>query len=317
MYQNNIYLKPNINQRGKFKTNKVLNQKISINKKIKRKPSWIKLKTPINNNVLGLRRLIRKNKLHTVCEEASCPNIGECFSSGTATFMILGDICTRRCPFCDVAHGKPKPPDINEASNLAKIINQMKLNYVVITSVDRDDLLDRGALHFHHCINQIRKECANTKIEILVPDFRSKIDIALDILSKSPPDVFNHNLESVPRLYSKVRPGADYYASLSLIKKFKERNNHIFTKSGLMVGIGEKSDEVKQVLIDLREHGCDMVTIGQYLQPSRYHLPLERYVHPNEFQDLASFAKKLGFTSVASSPMVRSSYHADQQMFSN
>ena len=292
MYQNNIYLKPNINQRGKFKTNKVLNQKISINKNIKRKPSWIKLKTPINNNVLGLRRLIRKNKLHTVCEEASCPNIGECFSSGTATFMILGDICTRRCPFCDVAHGKPKPPDINEASNLAKIINQMKLNYVVITSVDRDDLLDRGALHFHHCINQIRKECANTKIEILVPDFRSKIDIALDILSKSPPDVFNHNLESVPRLYSKVRPG-------------------------LMVGIGEKSDEVEQVLIDLREHGCDMVTIGQYLQPSRYHLPLERYVHPSEFQDLASFAKKLGFTSVASSPMVRSSYHADQQMFSN
>ena len=313
MYQNNTYQKPEQNKRGRLKTNKVSIQSIATDKKIKRKPQWIRVKAPINQDVLNLKKLIRKNKLHTVCEEAACPNIGECFAGGTATFMILGDICTRRCPFCDVAHGKPRPPDINEPKNLANIIKEMKLKYVVITSVDRDDLLDRGATHFAACIDRIREECPEIKIEILVPDFRSKIDIALNILAASPPDIFNHNLESTPRLYKQVRPGADYFASLLLIKKFKEQNKIVPTKSGLMLGLGEKISEVKEVLVDLREHNCDMVTMGQYLQPSRYHLPVERYVHPNEFEELARYAKSLGFVNVASSPLVRSSYHADLQ----
>ena len=313
MYQKNTYQKPKQYQRGKLKTNKMPIEFISVDTKIERKPEWIRVKAPINEDVLHLKRLIRKNKLHTVCEEAACPNISECFAGGTATFMILGDVCTRRCPFCDVAHGKPLAPDINEPENLANIIKEMKLKYVVITSVDRDDLLDRGAAHFLACIDKIRKECPKIKIEILVPDFRSKVDIALNILAKAPPDVFNHNLESIPRLYKKVRPGADYYASLLLIKKFKEHNKMIPTKSGLMLGLGEKLSEVKEVLVNLRDHNCDMVTIGQYLQPSRYHLPVERYVHPDEFEELACYAKSLGFTSVASSPLVRSSYHADLQ----
>ena len=316
MYQNNIYIKPEIKQRGKLKTSKILNQKISFDKKIERKPFWITTKKPINEHVLNLKKLIRKNKLHTVCEEASCPNLGECFSNGTATFMILGDICTRRCPFCDVAHGKPKKPDINEPDNLANIINEMELKYIVITSVDRDDLIDRGASHFLRCIQKIRQKCNETKIEILVPDFRSKVDSALGILEKSPPDVFNHNLESIPRLYKQIRPGANYHASLMLIKKFKERNKNVLTKSGLMVGLGEELNEVMQVLVDLKRHNCDMVTIGQYLQPSRYHLPVKRYVHPDEFKELANYAEKLGFINVASAPMVRSSYHADMQVFS-
>ena len=227
--------------------------------------------------------------------------------------MILGDVCTRRCPFCDVAHGKPRAPDINEPRNLANIINKMKLKYVVITSVDRDDLLDRGASHFVSCIKKIRQECPEIKIEILVPDFRSKIDTALDILANSPPDIFNHNLESIPRLYKKVRPGADYFSSLLLIKKFIEQNQIVPTKSGLMLGLGEKLSEVKEVLVDLRNHSCDMLTIGQYLQPSRYHLPVERYVHPEEFEELGCYARSLGFVNVASSPLVRSSYHADLQ----
>ncbi len=313
MYQNNNYQKPEQSRRGKLKTNKISVQFIATDKKIERKPKWIKVKAPINDDVLNLKKLIRRNKLHTVCEEAACPNIAECFASGTATFMILGDVCTRRCPFCDVAHGKPRPPDINEPRNLANIIKEMKLKYVVITSVDRDDLLDRGATHFVSCIDTIRQKCPEIKIEILVPDFRSKIDIALDILAKSPPDIFNHNLESIPRLYKKVRPGADYFSSLLLIKKFKEQNQIVPTKSGLMLGLGEKLNEVKEVLLDLRAHSCDMVTIGQYLQPSRYHLPVERYVHPEEFEELGCYARSLGFVNVASSPLVRSSYHADLQ----
>jgi len=313
MYQNNNYQKPEQSRRGKLKTNKTPIQFIKNDKKIQRKPKWIKVKAPISDEVLNLKKLIRHNKLHTVCEEAACPNIAECFASGTATFMILGDICTRRCPFCDVAHGKPRVPDINEPRNLANIIKKMELKYVVITSVDRDDLLDRGAAHFVSCIDMIRQECPAIKIEILVPDFRSKIDIALDILAKSPPDIFNHNLESIPRLYSKVRPGADYFSSLTLIKKFKEQNQVVPTKSGLMLGLGEKLSEVKEVLVDLRDHSCDMLTIGQYLQPSRYHLPVERYIHPEEFEELGRYARSLGFISVASSPLVRSSYHADLQ----
>ena len=313
MYQNNNYQKPEQSRRGKLKTNKIPVQFITTDKKIERKPEWIKVKAPVSDDVLNLKKLIRQNKLHTVCEEAACPNITECFASGTATFMILGDVCTRRCPFCDVAHGKPRALDINEPRNLANIIKEMKLKYVVITSVDRDDLLDRGASHFVSCINKIRQECPEIKIEILVPDFRSKIDIALDILAKSPPDIFNHNLESIPRLYKKVRPGANYFSSLLLIKKFKEQNQTVPTKSGLMLGLGEKLSEVKEVLVDLREHSCNMVTIGQYLQPSRYHLPVERYIHPEEFEKLGHYARSLGFVNVASSPLVRSSYHADLQ----
>jgi len=313
MYQDNIHKQPIRDKRGRLKTNKNPVKFMRVEGKLKRKPNWIKAKAPTDKKVLELKSLIREHRLHTVCEEASCPNIGECFGHGTATFMIMGDICTRRCPFCDVAHGKPKGLDPDEATNLAHAIKIMKLKYVVITSVDRDDLLDRGAGHFVDCINQIRIDSPDTKIEILVPDFRSKIDIALDILKKAPPDIFNHNLESVPALYTKVRPGADYSASLELIKKFKQQNNSVPTKSGLMLGLGETIDQVKQVLIDLKDNDCNMITIGQYLQPSHYHLPVERYVHPDEFEALRKFAEDLGFDNVASAPMVRSSYHADLQ----
>jgi len=313
MYQDNVHKQPERDKRGKLKINKNRVNIVPIEGKFERKPKWIKAKAPTDEKVLKLKKLIRQHKLHTVCEEATCPNIGECFGHGTATFMIMGDLCTRRCPFCDVANGKPKALDIDEPANLAHAIKLMQLKYVVITSVDRDDLPDRGAAHFVACIDKIRLECSTTKIEILVPDFRSRIDIALDILKKTPPDVFNHNLESVPRLYPKVRPGADYSASLSLIKKFKQQNNTVMTKSGLMLGLGETIDEVKQVLEDLRNHDGDMVTIGQYLQPSRYHLPVERYVNPEEFEALRYFAEGLGFINVASAPMVRSSYHADLQ----
>lgn len=313
MYQDNIHKQPERDKRGKLKTNKIPVKIIPVEGALPRKPGWIKAKAPTDAKVSGLKKLIRKHKLHTVCEEASCPNLGECFAHGTATFMIMGDICTRRCPFCDVAHGKPLALDKNEPANLANAIKLMQLKYVVITSVDRDDLLDRGAGHFVACIDKIRHESPETKIEILVPDFRSKVDIALDILRQSPPDVFNHNLESIPRLYTQVRPGADYVASLNLIKKFKQLNNTVPTKSGLMLGLGETLDEVKKVLEDLREHDCDMVTIGQYLQPSRYHLPVERFVHPDEFAELGQYAEQSGFKNVASAPMVRSSYHADLQ----
>ena len=313
MYQDNSYKQPEKDKRGRLKTNKNPASPIPVTVEVQRKPAWIRAKAPTDEKVLGLKKLIRQHKLHTVCEEASCPNLGECFGHGTATFMIMGDICTRRCPFCDVAHGKPQPLDSSEPANLAEAVRLMQLNYVVITSVDRDDLADRGAGHFVACIQAIRSASPDTRIEILVPDFRLRIDRALDILQQAPPDVFNHNLESVPRLYTKVRPGADYAASLSLLQKFKQQQPAVPAKSGLMLGLGESMDEVKQVLLDLKQHDCDMVTIGQYLQPSRYHLPVERFVHPDEFKEIGDFASQLGFSNVASAPMVRSSYHADLQ----
>ncbi|KZZ61046.1 lipoyl synthase, partial [Oleiphilus sp. HI0123] len=253
------------------------------------------------------------HKLHSVCEEASCPNLGECFGGGTATFMIMGDICTRRCPFCDVAHGRPKPLAENEPRELAIAIADMALRYVVITSVDRDDLRDGGAQHFADCVNEIRERSSDIEIEILVPDFRGRMEVALDILKQTPPDVFNHNLETVPSLYKKVRPGSDYQWSLDLLKSYKALAPNVLTKSGLMLGIGETIEEVEQVMRDLRAHDVDMLTLGQYLQPSKDHLALERFVTPQEFDDLAVLAKELGFKHVASGPMVRSSYHADKQ----
>ena len=278
-----------------------------------RKPDWIRIRLPSGNKVQELKQTLRENKLHTVCEEASCPNLSECFTRGTATFMILGDICTRRCPFCDVAHGRPLGLDKDEPKHLAETIKAMKLNYVVITSVDRDDLRDGGAGHFVECIQETRALNPNTQIEILVPDFRGRMDIAIELMSSNPPDVFNHNLETIPDLYRKVRPGSDYQWSLDLIKNFKAAQPTVYTKSGLMLGIGETIDQVKDVLRDLKDHDCDMITLGQYLQPSLNHLPVERYVHPDEFEELREFGDALGFRHVASGPMVRSSYHADVQ----
>lgn len=304
---------PSRDQRGKLKTAKIPIRVIPMEGKPPRKPSWIRSKAPTGNEVSRLKSLLREQKLHTVCEEAACPNLGECFSHGTATFMIMGDICTRRCPFCDVAHGRPKPLDMNEPEHLAQAVKKMKLKYVVITSVDRDDLKDGGASHFTACIEAIRDKAPTVKIEILVPDFRRKMEIAISKLTICPPDVFNHNLETVPRLYRKARPGADYEWSLQLIKNFKEQQPDIPSKSGLMLGLGETFDEIKQVLHDLRAYGCDMLTVGQYLQPSRYHLQVERFVTPDEFTELGDYAKGLGFKNVASGPMVRSSYHADLQ----
>jgi len=279
----------------------------------KRKPAWIRAKAPSNPDVIRLKSLLRENKLHTVCEEAACPNLGECFSHGTATFLIMGNICTRRCPFCDIAHGKPDPLDQNEPSHLAKTIASMKLKHVVVTSVDRDDLRDGGSAHFTQCIDEIRQQSPQTQIEVLVPDFRGRMEVALDELAKSPPDIFNHNLESIPRLYKAVRPGSDYQWSLNLIKNFQQMHPDVPTKSGLMLGLGESIEEVHQVMQDLRDHGCRMLTLGQYLQPSRHHLAVERFVTPAEFDELAIVAKQMGFEHVASGPMVRSSYHADLQ----
>lgn len=278
-----------------------------------RKPEWIRMKAPDSARYQEIKRVLRENNLHTVCEEASCPNIGECFSGGTATFMILGDICTRRCPFCDVAHGKPLPPDVNEPENLARTIAQMKLRYVVITSVDRDDLLDGGAQHFVDCIKAVRAQSPEIKIEILVPDFRGRLDIALKILSEAPPDVMNHNLETIPRLYKQARPGSDYQNSLNLLKTFAEMYPHIPTKSGLMLGLGETDEEILEVMRDLRAHKVSMLTLGQYLQPSVHHLPVMRYVEPAVFEQLREKAEAMGFNNTASGPMVRSSYHADLQ----
>ncbi len=278
-----------------------------------RKPEWIRMKVPDSARFQEIKQILRENHLHTVCEEASCPNIGECFSGGTATFMILGDICTRRCPFCDVAHGKPLPPDINEPANLAKTISQMRLNYVVITSVDRDDLPDGGAQHFVNCIQAVRSQSPTIKIEILVPDFRGRLDIALKILKEAPPDVMNHNLETVPRLYKQARPGSDYQNSLNLLKEFSKMYPHIPTKSGLMLGLGETDDEILEVMHDLRAHQVSMLTLGQYLQPSVYHLPVMRYVEPAIFDIFKQKADMMGFNNAASGPMVRSSYHADAQ----
>jgi len=278
-----------------------------------RKPSWIRAKAAVGKEVTQLKSLLREHELHTVCEEAACPNLGECFSHGTATFMIMGDVCTRRCPFCDVVHGRPEPLDMMEPGHLAQAVAKMNLEYVVITSVDRDDLNDGGAGHFKACIEAIRNKAPQVRIETLVPDFRRRMEIALSILAECPPDIFNHNLETVPRLYRKARPGADYELSLQLIKNFKAQHPQLPTKSGLMLGLGETIDEVKQVLQDLRAHDCDMLTLGQYLQPSRYHLQVERFVTPDEFSELGDYAKSLGFKNVASAPMVRSSYHADLQ----
>ncbi|MEH6472912.1 MAG: lipoyl synthase [Halopseudomonas sp.] len=278
-----------------------------------KKPSWLKVKMPASPEISRIKKRLREHKLSSVCEEASCPNLGECFSNGTATFMIMGDICTRRCPFCDVAHGRPNPLDENEPRAMAEAIADMRLKYVVITSVDRDDLRDGGAGHFAECVAQTRQRIPSIEVETLVPDFRGRMEPALDALEQSPPDVFNHNLETVPRLYKQVRPGSDYQWSLDLLKAFKVRCPDVTTKSGLMVGLGESIEEIEQVMRDLRAHDVDMITIGQYLQPSRDHLPVVRFVHPDEFDALATLGKELGFKHIASGPLVRSSYHADRQ----
>jgi len=299
-------------ERGKEKTARIP-IKITPSEHIMRKPAWIRAKSPASPEVTRLKSVLRSHQLHTVCEEASCPNLGECFNHGTATFMIMGNICTRRCPFCDVAHGRPLPLDEHEPDNLATTIAAMGLHYVVITSVDRDDLRDGGASHFTACVKAVRQKVVNIRIETLVPDFRGRMDVALEHLQQGLPDVFNHNLETVPRLYKQARPGADYQWSLSLLKKFKQAHPSVLTKSGLMLGLGETIEEVEQVMADLRAHDCDMLTIGQYLQPSRHHLPVRRYVEPVEFDQLAESGTSMGFKNVASGPMVRSSYHADQQ----
>ncbi len=278
-----------------------------------RKPDWIRIKLPSDNKIAELKNLLRSNRMVTVCEEASCPNLSECFSHGTATFMIMGDKCTRRCTFCDVGHGRPDPLDREEPANLAKTIEVMKLKYVVITSVDRDDLRDGGAAHFSACVNATRAARPNIKIETLVPDFRGRMEKALDALATGLPDVFNHNIETAPRLYKAVRPGSDYAWSLKLLQDFKTRFPGIPTKSGMMLGLGETPEEVDQVMQDLRTHEVDMLTLGQYLQPSKHHAPVDRYATPNEFKLHAKRAYELGFKHVASGPMVRSSYHADRQ----
>lgn len=278
-----------------------------------RKPDWIRIRLTANPEVDRIKGILRTRKLASVCEEASCPNLSECFSHGTATFMIMGEICTRRCPFCDVAHGKPNPLDPDEPRQLAEAVAEMDLKYVVVTSVDRDDLKDSGAGHFAACIEAVRAYNPSTRLEVLVPDFRGRMDIALAILRDTPPDVFNHNLETVPRLYKKARPGADYQWSLDLLKRYKAIQPSVITKSGLMLGLGEDLSEVEAVMRDLRAHDVDMLTLGQYLQPSRDHLAVERYVHPDEFDALAETARAMGFSQVASGPLVRSSYQADQQ----
>jgi lipoyl synthase len=279
-----------------------------------KKPDWIRVKAGSpTTRFYEIKQILREHQLHTVCEEASCPNIGECFGQGTATFMIMGDKCTRRCPFCDVGHGRPDPLDVNEPANLAKTIAALKLKYVVITSVDRDDLRDGGAGHFVECIRQVREQSPQTKIEILVPDFRGRDDRALEILTAAPPDVMNHNLETAPRLYKEARPGSDYAFSLNLLKKFKALHPAVPTKSGLMVGLGETDEEILEVMRDMRAHDIDMLTIGQYLAPSGHHLPVRRYVHPDTFKMYEAEAKAMGFTQATVGALVRSSYHADQQ----
>lgn len=287
--------------------------KIIATDNLLRKPDWIRVRIPASPEVERIKKLLRKNKLSTVCEEANCPNLSECFSGGTATFMIMGDICTRRCPFCDVGHGKPNALDPDEPKNLAEAIAEMGLKYVVITSVDRDDLRDGGAQHFADCIREARALSPNLEIEVLTPDFRGRMDVALDILEREPPDVFNHNLETVPRLYLQARPGANFKWSLELLKQYKARRPEVLTKSGLMVGLGETKEEIIDVMHQMREHDIDMLTIGQYLQPSKNHLPVLRYVEPAEFEEYTAIAKELGFKHAACGPLVRSSYHADKQ----
>jgi lipoic acid synthetase len=278
-----------------------------------KKPEWIRVRAPSSPRFYEIKKILREHNLHTVCEEASCPNIGECFGKGTATFMIMGDICTRRCPFCDVGHGRPLPLDAAEPVNLARTVAALRLKYVVITSVDRDDLRDGGARHFVDCIRAVREHSPDTHIEVLVPDFRGRLERALDTLSAAPPDVMNHNLETVPRLYRQARPGSDYSHSLTLLSSFKARHPDIPTKSGLMVGLGETDLEILQVMRDMRSHAIDMLTIGQYLQPTAGHLPVLRYVHPNDFAMFEREAYALGFRHAAVGALVRSSYHADQQ----
>lgn len=287
--------------------------KVVPTEELPRKPDWIRVRIPANGEIDRIKKLLRAQKLHTVCEEASCPNLPECFGSGTATFMIMGDICTRRCPFCDVAHGRPHALDENEPRHLAEAVASLNLNYVVVTSVDRDDLRDGGSAHFVECIKHIRELTPSTKIEVLVPDFRGRMEIAIEIMEKCPPDVFNHNLETVPRLYKEVRPGSDYTYSLTLLKEFKKQAPNTPTKSGLMVGLGETDEEIEQVMRDLRAHDVDMITIGQYLQPSKQHLAVKRFVTPETFERWRIYGEELGFANVASGPMVRSSYHADLQ----
>lgn len=303
---------PESHQRGAEKLARIP-VKVVPKTEIPRKPAWIRAKAPAGQSVLRIKKLLRDRGLSSVCEEAQCPNLGECFSHGTATFMIMGDICTRRCPFCDVAHGKPKPLDPEEPQKLADAVAELRLDYVVITSVDRDDLRDGGAGHYADCIRAIRLSRPQTRIEILTPDFRGRVSVALSRFQGTLPDVFNHNLETVPRLYRQCRPGADYAESLALLKEFKAHFPGAITKSGLMLGLGETHEEIESVLHDLRAHGCDMLTLGQYLQPSRDHLPVERFVTPDEFDALKVAAESLGFSGVASAPMVRSSYHADRQ----
>ncbi len=284
------------------------------NEELLRKPDWMRIKLPPSSQKIEhIKRTLRKNKLHSVCEEASCPNLAECFNHGTATFMIMGAICTRRCPFCDVAHGRPLALDPEEPKKLALTIKEMNLKYVVITSVDRDDLRDGGAQHFADCIREIREHSPQTRIEILTPDFRGRMEQALEVFRETPPDVFNHNLETAPRMYRVARPGADYKWSLELLRRIKEMHPHVPTKSGLMMGLGETNEEIVEVLKDLRAHGVNMLTLGQYLQPSRHHLPVKRYVPPAEFDELKDVAMELGFTHAACGPFVRSSYHADLQ----
>lgn len=287
--------------------------KIEPSTDVLRKPDWIRIRIPTTPAVADLKKILRDNKLVTVCEEASCPNLAECFSGGTATFMIMGDKCTRRCSFCDVAHGRPDPLDPNEPMNLARTIAQMGLRYVVITSVDRDDLRDGGASHFSACLKAIREQNPHIQIETLVPDYRGRMETALDETGNELPDVFNHNIETAPRLYKQARPGSDYLHSLQLLKEFKRRFSHIPTKSGMMLGLGETDEEIKQTMLDLRAHDVDMLTLGQYLQPSKFHMPVSRYITPQQFKELAQYAEEIGFSKVASGPLVRSSYHADKQ----
>ncbi len=303
---------PQTHQRGQAKVARIP-VKVQRTDRPLRKPAWIRATLPSGSGVQRIRRILRERELHSVCEEAQCPNLGECFSHGTATFMIMGDVCTRRCPFCDVAHGRPQPLNPAEPDQLAAAIAQMQLRYVVITSVDRDDLRDGGARHFVACIQAVRTQTPATTIEVLVPDFRGRMDVALALFNEAPPDVFNHNLETVPRLYRQARPGSDYAWSLQLLQGFRTRHPGVPTKSGLMLGLGETREEVEQVMQDLRAHDCQMLTLGQYLQPSRDHLPVERFVSPDEFDALKTLGDAMGFANVASGPMVRSSYHADQQ----
>jgi lipoic acid synthetase len=304
---------PTVKQKGAGKTARIPIKVVPAGE-VLRKPEWIRVKAAApGSRFHDIKRILREHRLHTVCEEASCPNIGECFGKGTATFMIMGDKCTRRCPFCDVGHGRPDPLDADEPANLAKTIAALALSYVVITSVDRDDLRDGGAQHFVDCIRAVREASPGTRIEVLVPDFRGRLDRALAILEAAPPDVMNHNLETVPRLYREARPGSDYAHSLKLLAEFKRRVPGVPTKSGIMVGLGETDDEIEATMRDMRAHDIDMITIGQYLAPTNHHLPVRRYVHPDTFARFEALAGELGFSHAAVGALVRSSYHADRQ----